>query len=151
MRRIMLLVAMFTLVAAACSSDDPTFSDAPIDTQPPAATADAIEADDQTSDGTSLIVSEVTIVDSPGFVVIHRDADGAPGGVVGHVAIPQGTSLEVAVPFDEPVESGDYWPMLHVDAGEAGTYEFPGADVPVTDAEDNVVMVQITLTVEGAG
>lgn len=149
MRGIAVLVAMLAVVGAACGAgQDPTLGGAPIETPPPEATADAIAAEDQTSDGTSLIVAEVSIVDSPGFVVVHRDADGAPGEVVGHVAIPQETSLQVAVPFDEPVDSGDYWPMLHVDDGEMGTFEFPNADGPVTDDDGNIVMVRITLTVE---
>ena len=52
----------------------------------------------------------------------------------------------VVVPLDSAQVTGAFGPMLHLDAGVKGTYEFPGADVPVKDAA-GVVMKKITLTV----
>lgn len=80
---------------------------------------------------------------------MHTDVDGKPGPTVGAVAVEQGTSSDVVVELDETVPTGDYWPMLHVDDGEVGTYEFPdveGVDLPVVDG-DMPVMQKLTLTV----
>jgi hypothetical protein len=111
-----------------------------------AAITGSLDASDQTSDGTSLTVSKVTINGSSGFIAIHQDASGQPGPVVGHVAIPEGDSSDVVVKLDSKVASGAYWPMLHLDAGTKGTYEFPGPDGPVKSGSD-IVMKKITLTV----
>jgi LPXTG-motif cell wall-anchored protein len=40
---------------------------------------------------------------------------------------------------------GKLWPMLHIDAGTIGTYEFPGPDAPVV-VDGNIIMKQITVT-----
>ncbi len=108
----------------------------------------SISASDQTGDGSTVIVDEVTIEGGDGFVVVHLDDDGAPGEVLGHAGIPEGTSTDVTVTLDSPVEQDvTLWPMLHLDAGEIGTYEFPGADGPVV-VEGDIVMVPIEYTVE---
>ncbi len=77
-----------------------------------------------------VIIAEV-VSDGPGWIVIHAQADGKPGPVIGHTAVFDGvnTSLEVDVDMAEATET--LYAMLHTDAGEVGTYEFPGADVPV--------------------
>jgi hypothetical protein len=106
----------------------------------------SLDASDQTSDGSTLKVSKVTINGSSGFIAIHQDANGAPGPVVGHVDIPEGDSSDVVIKFDSPVTTGAFWPMLHLDAGTKGTYEFPGPDGPVKSGSD-IVMKKITLTV----
>ena len=65
---------------------------------------------------------------------------------ISHAAIPAGDSSNVAVTLDTPSPTGAYWPMLHLDAGTIGTYEFPGPDVPVKSGAD-IVMKKITVTV----
>lgn len=108
----------------------------------------AIAVSDQSGDGTSVVVDSVTITGATGFVVIHADDDGAPGAVIGHTAIPEGTSTAVSVPLDEELTAdATVWPMLHVDAGETGTYEFPGPDGPVSN-EDGVVVASLAYTVD---
>lgn len=100
----------------------------------------AITVSDQTGDGTTVTVASVTITGATGFVVIHADGDGAPGAVIGHTSIPEGTSTDVSVPLDQELTAdATVWPMLHVDAGELGTYEFPGADGPVSDGDGTIV------------
>ena len=111
-----------------------------------AAVTGSLDAADQTSDGTELTVKSVSINGAAGFIAIHQDADGAPGPVVGHVAIPEGDSSNVVVKLDSKVATGAFWPMLHLDAGTIGTYEFPGPDGPVKSGSD-IVMKKITLTV----
>lgn len=108
----------------------------------------SISASDQSGDGSTVVVDEVTIEGANGFVVVHLDDEGAPGEVLGHAEISEGTTTDVTVTLDSPVtEDVTLWPMLHFDAGEVGTYEFPGPDGPVT-VDGDVVMVPIEYTVE---
>ncbi len=106
----------------------------------------SLAAVDQTSDGKTITVKAVNIKGAKGFIAVHADLSGAPGPVVGHVAIPEGDSSNVVVKLDSTVASGSYWPMLHLDAGTIGTYEFPGPDGPVKDSA-GIVMKQIKVTV----
>ena len=102
---------------------------------------------DQESDGASVTVAGVKAPEA-GWMVIHADADGKPGPILGETAVPAGTTENVVVMLDAPLE-GDatLWAMLHTDAGEAGVYEFPdGPDVPVTWA-GSVVMAPFNVTV----
>ena len=106
----------------------------------------SLDAVDQQSDGKTITIKAVNITGSSGFIAIHADLSGKPGPVVGHVAIPAGASSDVVVTLDKASPTGAYWPMLHLDAGKIGTYEFPGPDVPVKTGAD-IVMKKITVTV----
>ncbi|MBW7881629.1 MAG: fasciclin domain-containing protein [Caldilineaceae bacterium] len=107
----------------------------------------AVSASDQSTDGTTVIVDSVTAVDD-GWMVIHLGQDGKPGPVLGQTAVPAGTTENVVVALDPPLEAGtELWAMLHVDAGTAGTYEFPGPDAPVT-VDGAIVMMPFLATVE---
>ena len=82
--------------------------------------------------------------EGPGWLVVHADNNGAPGPVLGETLVEAGLNTEVAVEL-----SGDVtpvlWPMLHVDSGEAGVYEFgtvDGADGPV-QVDGNVLTFAI--------
>jgi hypothetical protein len=84
--------------------------------------------------GETVTVTAASVVsEGDGFLVIHSDGGGSPGPVLGYAPVTAGTNLNVAVEL-----SGDItpivFPMLHVDTGEAGVYEFgtvEGADGPV--------------------
>lgn len=141
------LAALSVLALGACSSDSKSSA------TPTAAGASAVsgvsgslDVGDQTSDGKTITIKSVNITGSAGFIAIHSDLSGKPGPVVGHAAIPAGDSSNVAVTLDTPSPTGAYWPMLHLDAGTIGTYEFPGPDVPVKSGAD-IVMKKITVTV----
>ena len=148
------IAALSALMLGACGSDKKTTSTPAVTTAagasataaPGAAITGSLDAADQTGDGTSITVKSVNITGSGGFIAIHADASGGPGPVVGHVAIPEGDSSDVVVPLDAKSPTGAYWPMLHLDAGTIGTYEFPGPDGPVKSGAD-IVMKKITLTV----
>lgn len=162
--RTVTLLAALALLTAACGGSDtaaspsePAVNDAGEEVSPGAATGEpatatgTISLEDQESDGSTVTVAEVMIDGAPGWIAIHTDQDGAPGPVIGVAEIEEGMSSEVAVELDEPLtETTDVWPMLHVDDGQLGEYEFPaveGADLPVTDG-DMPVMEQITVTVQ---
>ncbi len=92
----------------------------------------------------SVVVPQI-VADQSGWVVIHRDDGGSVGAVIGHAAVAAGTSNDVAVTVDTAQVTERLYAMLHVDAGQAGAYEFPGADVPVT-VDDGVVVNPFTVT-----
>jgi LPXTG-motif cell wall-anchored protein len=106
----------------------------------------SLEADDQALTNNSVNVKEVYSAQD-GWMVIHLDENNAPGKVIGHTAVKKGESTDVKVTLDQPVSAGTkVWPMLHIDAGTSGTYEFPGPDLPAKGADGMVVMKQISLT-----
>lgn len=140
------------LVLVACGSDDESSTTAPStdSTSDSAAPTGTVEAANQDGDGSTLTVSSVDLEGvEQGWIAVHSDVDGKPGPVVGTAQVEQGASSDVVVELNDTVASGDYWPMLHVDDGEVGTYEFPdveGVDLPVLDGE-MPVMQKLTLTV----
>ncbi len=106
---------------------------------------DTLAADDQPV-GNTVVVKHIH-ANQDGFVVIHANtADNKPGNQLGHTQIKAGDSDNVVVQVSPAPKAGDkVWPMLHIDAGTIGTYEFPGPDAPVI-VGGNIVMKQITLT-----
>lgn len=106
-----------------------------------------VEADDQSSDGRSVSIQQVKIEGAPqGWIAIHADNNGQPGQVVGQAPV-RGDQKNVKVQFNTPLKSGKYHAMLHVDQGQVGTYEFPGADQPVVDGPLGPVMKDFDVTV----
>ena len=142
------LAVLGVVALGACSSSTkPTAATpAPVPAAAAANVSGSLDAADQSSDGKTITVKTVNIKGGSGFIAIHADLSGKPGPVVGHAAIPEGDSSNVVVTLDAPVATGAFWPMLHLDAGKIGTYEFPGPDVPVKSGSD-IVMKKITLTV----
>jgi uncharacterized surface protein with fasciclin (FAS1) repeats len=117
-------------------------------TAAPAADTPSVTASDQESDGNSVIVENVVAAQA-GWMVIHADADGRPGPVLGQTPVAPGTTDNVVVILDEPIAGETpLWAMLHVDAGVRGTYEFPGADVPAM-VDDAIVMAPFVATAPG--
>lgn len=139
----------------ACGADqapqaaDPPAAQAPSGSAGPA--SGTLDAEDQTGDGRSVTVASVTVDagGKGGWIALHQDLDGKPGPVKYVVAVPAGSSTDVVVPTPEGITTGAYWPMLHVDDGVIGTYEFPqtqGADLPAK-ADSMIVMKKINVTV----
>lgn len=107
----------------------------------------SVTVEDQPIQDGTITVAEV-VSDGPGWIVIHRDDGGAPGAVIGHAAVESGTNQDVQVEIDAAQATDTLYAMLHTDAGEVGTYEFPGADSPVQ--VDGEVVVQ-PFNVTGGG
>ena len=143
------LAALSALTLGSCSSSSKTSATTTAPATPAVSGASnvtgSLDAIDQTTDGKTITIKSVNITGKSGFIAIHSDLSGKPGPVVGHVAIPAGNSSNVVVTLDKPSPTGAYWPMLHLDAGTIGTYEFPGPDVPVMSGAD-IVMKKITVT-----
>ncbi|GAB5494780.1 MAG: hypothetical protein Phog2KO_49950 [Phototrophicaceae bacterium] len=95
-------------------------------------------------DMTPTVYADSVLSADAGWLVIHADNDGAPGPVLGQTLLEAGLNTDVAVELEGDV-TPVLWPMLHVDTGEAGVYEFgtvEGADGPVV-INDNVVTYAI--------
>jgi LPXTG-motif cell wall-anchored protein len=130
-----------TVTVQEAAAPQPTAAPAPAAGAP---TGSVDAADQPVVDG-SITVASVN-AGQDGFIVAHLDEGGQPGKVIGHTAVKKGDNKDVKIKLEQDVKAGDkLWPMLHIDAGTVGTYEFPGADVPVI-VNGNVVMKQITIT-----
>jgi len=115
---------------------------------PAAAEKDAVEAENQPIKNSSITVEEI-YASQDGWIVAHLDEGGKPGKVIGNTAVKKGESNNVVIKLSENVPAGGkLWPMLHIDAGTIGTYEFPGADAPVI-VDGNIIMKQISVTAAG--
>jgi hypothetical protein len=83
----------------------------------------------------AVVNSTVTIAEvlsnGPGWLVIHSDANGGPGPVIGYAAASDGLTRNLVVKIDPSKITPVLYAMLHADLGKVGTYEFPGPDVPV--------------------
>src|SRR6266545_3101730 len=122
---------------------------APAAAAPAAAEKDAVDVDDQAIVNGSITVAEI-YASQDGWIVAHLDEGGKPGKVIGHTAVKKGESNNVPIKLEQDVPvGGKLWPMLHIDAGTIGTYEFPGPDAPVI-VNGNIVMKQITVTAAAA-
>ena len=89
----------------------------------------AVTVQDQAIDDSRVVVAAV-VSDGPGWIVIHANANGAPGPVIGYSAVREGANTNVTVAIDAKGATPTLFAMLHVDAGKVGVYEFPGLDVP---------------------
>jgi hypothetical protein len=111
------------------------------------------------SDLTITDLSTVVTVDSAfsngaGWLVIHEDACGDGGGVLGQTALADGENTDVSVTLEErPAADGEsLCAMLHADTGVAGEYEFgdgSGEDAPVTLSDGSVVVDTFAVTLDG--
>ena len=125
------LIALFALAPAAGAA-------------PRQQAADSVDAADQAISNSTLIVAEVN-ASQDGWIAVHIDQGGKPGPVIGHAAVPKGKTTNLAVKLEQDVPvGGSVWPMLHIDAGKIGTYEFPGPDAPVV-VDNNIVMKQVKI------
>jgi hypothetical protein len=91
--------------------------------------ARVVVKDQMPRDG-AVTIAEV-LSNGPGWLVVHIDANGAPGPVIGYAAVPDGLTRNLVVKIDTSKATPVLYAMLHTDAGKIGTYEFPGADKPV--------------------
>jgi len=104
---------------------------------PVAETPGVTVADQKITNGTVTIAAVIS--DGPGWLVIHAQADGKPGPILGKTALSDGENRDVLVEIDDAQATETLYAMLHTDAGKVGTFEFPdGPDGPVM-VDDKVV------------
>lgn len=107
---------------------------------------------DQTVAGNSILVASVT-ADAPGWIVIHNNLNGAPGGIIGFAHVNAGTTTNVSVPIDPKLATTALFAELHSDLGNPGSFEYPGPDVAVIGPNGMPVMAsfRVNLPVQTAG
>lgn len=103
---------------------------------------------DQAVTGNSILVASVTS-DAPGWVVIHNNLNGAPGGIIGFAPVSAGTSTNVSVPIDPKLATTALFAELHMDLGKQGSFEYPGPDVPVIGPNGMPVMAAFRVNLPG--
>ncbi|MEL6471611.1 MAG: hypothetical protein AAFQ74_17955 [Cyanobacteria bacterium J06623_4] len=87
----------------------------------------------QTTAGQIVVEQVATARD--GWISIHKSQE--DGGIqlpesIGEARVDSGNSEDVIVDlWEAPDIDEKLWVLLHIDAGERGTYEFPGKDQPV--------------------
>ena len=107
-------------------------------------TADNAVSIESQKPGTEVIVGTV-ILENPGYVAIHEDADGTPGSVIGNSDLLAGRNDNVVVNLKRQSEANEtLYAMLHTDDGDS-TYEFPGDDVPLKDEAGKVILAKFTI------
>lgn len=112
---------------------------------PSAAEADSVEAEDQPIVNGTITVKKIN-ASQDGWIVVRLDSGGNLGDVIGHTALKKGATSAAVIKLNQDVPvGGKLWPILHIDAGQLGTYEFPGPDAPVF-VNNMMVGQQITVT-----
>lgn len=100
----------------------------------------AVYVSDQPSGG-SVVVTQ-SVFENGGYIVVHEDASGAPGAIVGNSEyLKSGGHSDVKISVSRSVENGErLYAMLHTDNGDQ---EFdPQEDEPITDENDNVIFMK---------
>ena len=110
---------------------------APTSEPEPAAISPSVTVADQAIVEDSVTIAQV-VSDGPGWLVVHTDASGKPGPVLGYSPVSDGENTNVVVLIDSSDATQTLYAMLHSDAGTVGTYEFPGPDGPVLVGEQMV-------------
>ena len=139
------ILAVVALLLAACAPAAPqalatqvpvTGNNVPVATDTPASSipesvTPAVKVSDQPITSGAVTVDQVDSP-GPGWIVIHINSAGGPGQIIGWSPVKAGVNSKVPVSIDASKATSVLYAMLHVDAGQVGTYEFPGPDKPVT-------------------
>ena len=149
------------LVLAGCGTSDFEPQGDPATSQPTATTASGgttgsteaanlVVASDQTLAADNLVRLDRVKLAQTGYVVIHTDNNGAPGDtVVGYNRMSPGDFTNSSFTIDGALLAAGanaLWAVLHSDLGTDSVFEFPGADVPLTNADGSPVADAFTVT-----
>ena len=103
----------------------------------------SIEVSAQTLIDGQVVINNLYL-DKPGYVVIHQDADGKPGSVIGNSELLSEEVGNLKVSIDSSKAGTKVFAMLHYDDDNDGVYGFPDEDKPVI-LEGNVVVKPIEI------
>lgn len=105
--------------------------------------ANIVSASDQVIAGDNLVRLDRVKLAQNGYVVIRMDNGGTPGDtVVGYNRYSAGDYPSVSFTIDGSLLStgaNALWAVLHTDAGTDSVFEFPGADIPLTNTDGTPV------------
>lgn len=118
-----------TNTAVAPPTDTPIPATATPTPQPTPSSPTVVVTDQPLTDDGLVTIASVTVPE-PAWLVIHAEHEGQVGEVLGETAVPAGTSSNVTVTIDPLLATPNLIAMLHQDAAEIGTFEFPGPDAP---------------------
>jgi hypothetical protein len=85
------------------------------------------------------------VVAQPSWVCLQADVIGAPGGILGCSAVPQGENQDITVTIDPTDLTWRLHAALYTDAGNPGANEIPDPDVPVLTALGSPVTSEAVL------
>ena len=108
----------------------PTPTPEPTATPSPTPIAPRVVMDDQSLDDSGELVAAEVALPGPGWLVVLREDDGAPGESIGQTPLAGGLHQDVRVSVDPALATETLYARLHVDAGVEGVFEYPGADEP---------------------
>ncbi|HXK39710.1 MAG TPA: hypothetical protein VJ837_02675 [Candidatus Paceibacterota bacterium] len=92
--------------------------------------------------GAPTVTASSVFLATPGFVVVHEDASGTPGAILGVSSVLEiGESINVQVPLSRPMRDGErLYAMLHADVD--GDFVFNAAtDAPIQSALGGSIMM----------
>ena len=124
-------------------STAPTKEAAAATTQTPGpALINDISVDNQAVKSGSILVNMVDAM-QPGWVAIFTDKNDQPDILLGYMAVPAGSSADIKVTIDTAKATDKMIAMLLLDAGKTGTFEYPGPDEPVKNANINTNVMAV--------
>ncbi len=92
--------------------------------------------------GKEVVVTSLTLKEDAS-IVVHKDAKGAPGAVIGTMTLKAGSYTNVKVALTEATKAGDtVYPMLHPDDGD-GKYVPDEEGTPLKDAAGNILFAPV--------
>lgn len=108
-----------------------------------------MQASDQKTDGTNVVIDRVILRGASGYVAIHPQ-HGEPWPLIGASRLlPEGETRNVVVPLTQPLEQdATVFPMLHVEENGNSTFNFPDADL-AAEVDDELVVFPIEVEVRG--
>ena len=84
----------------------------------------SVSVRDQSVAGGTVTVARV-VSEGPGWLMIHAQANGGPGPILGNAEVKDGVNRNVKVTIDLARATPVLYAMLHTDAGQVGVLEFP--------------------------
>lgn len=115
----------------------------PASTPTPAPTSiNDILVDNQAIKSGTVLVNMVDAM-KPGWVAIFTDKNNLPDILLGYTAVPAGSSSDLKVTIDSTKATDKMIAMLLLDAGKIGTFEYPGPDEPVKNANLNTNVMAV--------
>ncbi len=88
-----------------------------------------------------VVMIDEVVSDGSGWAAVYAQLCDGPGALLGYASIAGGVNKRVAVAVDVARATETAYALLHVDTGEPGIYEFPGADRPAAVAGVHVAAV----------
>lgn len=77
------------------------------------------------------VVVPLAVVDEPGWIIIHADADGELGEIIGQLAIDPGLNRDLFVPIDAAAATTQLFAATYLNAGDPDVLELEeGIDIP---------------------